>query len=511
MIYFLHVLLQFTPHPAASQPPSPRKGRLKNQYEVPIMGSPLSRKSLKDILKVAFSNVAKLLSGVLVGLLLPKIIGVTDYGYYKTFTLYGVYVGLFTFGITDGIYLKFGGKDYSELNKPAFRFYTRFYFLMELVFSVLAAAVAVFLLPGEYRFIFICLAIYLLFFNITSFFQTISQITGRFTELSVRNLLQSLLQAIAILFMYFNSQSVSNLGAYINSYRFFTGIYVSITCLLALWYIFTYRDLVFGSCKDYKAGKSDILYFVKSGTPLLVSNLSMLLLLSLDRQFVNVLFTTDEYAVYAFAYNILTLFSTTLSAISTVLYPALKRTDEESLKSSYIKLVFSVMMLSFAGALLYYPLLKFIPWFLPKYTDALPIFRIIIPGLAISSAVTIVMHNYYKVLGENLRFFRNCLCILSASFSANLVAYLIFGTREAISVASILVLLLWYILTERLSIKHYGISSMPIYKNMLYILIMGASFYLSTMINIWWLGMLVYAAVLGVVTLFFKPNDHAIV
>ena len=387
---------------------------------------------------------------------------------------------------------------------------------MELVFSVLAAAVAVFLLPGEYRFIFICLAIYLLFFNITSFFQTVSQITGRFTELSVRNLLQSLLQVIAILFMYFSSktetisQSVSNSGIFISSYRFFTGIYVSITYLLAIWYIFTYRDLVFGNCKDFKAGKSDILYFIKSGTPLLVSNLSMLLLLSLDRQFVNVLFTTDEYAVYAFAYNILTLFSTTLSAISTVLYPALKRTDEESLKSSYIKLVFSVMMLSFAGALLYFPLLKFIPWFLPKYTDALPIFRIIIPGLAVSSAVTIVMHNYYKVLGKNLRFFRNCLCILLTSFSANFVAYLVFGTREAISVASILVLLLWYVLSEKLFIKHYGISGMPIYKNMLYILIMGASFYLSTMINIWWLGMLVYAALLVVVTLFFKPNDHAI-
>ena len=459
------------------------------------MGDILKKKNFKDILKVAFSNIAKLLSGVLVGLLLPKIIGVTDYGYYKTFTLYGVYVGLFTFGITDGIYLKFGGQDYDALVKVKFRFYTRFYFLMELCFSVIAAVVALLFLPGEYRFIFLCLAVYLLFFNITSFFQTISQITGRFTELSVRNLLQSLFQAAVILFMYFSSD--------IYSYRFFTIFYVSITCMLALWYIYTYRDLVFGKSSGYQATRDDLKYFVVSGTPLLVSNLSMLLLLSLDRQFVNVLFTTDEYAVYAFAYNILTLFSTTLSAISTVLYPALKRTNKGNLKTSYSKLTFSVILLSYVGALLYFPLLKFIPWFLPKYTDALPIFRIIIPGLAVSSAVTIVMHNYYKVLGKNILFFRNCLCILAASFTANLVAYLIFGTREAISVASIVVLLLWYLLSERLFVKQYGIHFT---KNLLYIIVMSAGFYLSTMIDTWWLEMIIYLAVLIPVSILLKPR-----
>ena len=367
---------------------------------------------------------------------------------------------------------------------------------MELCFSVIAAVIALFFLPGEYSFIFLSLAIYLLFFNITSFFQTISQITGRFTELSVRNLLQSLFQAATILFMYFSSDNYS--------YRFFTIIYVSITCLLALWYIYTYRDLVFGKSSGYQATRDDLKYFVKSGTPLLVSNLSMLLLLSLDRQFVNVLFTTDEYAVYAFAYNILALFSTTLSAISTVLYPALKRTDEGNLKTSYSKLTFSVMLLSYVGALLYFPLLKFIPWFLPKYTDALPIFRIIIPGLAVSSAVTIVMHNYYKVLGNNILFFRNCLCILAASFTANLVAYLIFGTREAISVASIVVLLLWYLLSERLFVKQYGIR---ITWNLLYIIVMSAGFYLSTMIDAWWLGMIIYSAVLIPGSVLLKPKE----
>lgn len=74
-------------------------------------------KVLNDILKVAASNIIVLFSGVLVGFLLPKIIGITDYGYYKTYTLYATYVGMFHFGISDGIYLKYGGKDYSQLDR----------------------------------------------------------------------------------------------------------------------------------------------------------------------------------------------------------------------------------------------------------------------------------------------------------------------------------------------------------------------------------------------------------
>lgn len=447
----------------------------------------IGRKTLKNIIIVAFSNITKLFAGVLVGILLPKIIGVTDYGYYKTFTLYGVYVGLFTIGITDGIYLKFGGSSYESLNKKSFRFYSRFFFLLQIIFSGIVALISLFFLSGEYRFIFLCLALYLFFFNITSYFQIISQITGHFNELSVRNLLQSLLQSGAILLLFFSSNS-SDQG----SYRLFTTIYVVITGFLALWYIFTYRDIVFGERNRLANEKDSLKTLITIGVPLLISNLSMLLLLSLDRQFVNVLFDTDTYAVYAFAYNMMSLFTTALAAISVVIYPTLKRTTADTLKASYSKLIFSILSLSFLGLAIYFPLTAFVPWFLPKYGGSLIIFRIIMPGLAISSSVTIVMHNYYKVLGENLRFFKNCLIVLLTSFAANLIAYLVFGTTESISIASIGVLVIWYMLSESLFVRQYK-TRWSI--NALYAILMIIAFYAITAITIWWLALIVYLVV----------------
>ena len=59
------------------------------------------RKTVFNVVKITASNFIKLFSGVLVAFLVPKIMGIDDYGIYKTFTLYATYVGIFQVGFTD--------------------------------------------------------------------------------------------------------------------------------------------------------------------------------------------------------------------------------------------------------------------------------------------------------------------------------------------------------------------------------------------------------------------------
>ena len=282
-------------------------------------------KFIKDMLRVSSSNIIKLLAGVLVGLLLPKIIGVTDYGYYKTYSLYIHYVGLFHFGISDGIYLLFGDKDFDQLDRKRFRFYSKAFICIEAVLSVVLTTVAAIGLSGENKFIFICVASYLLANNITGYYQMISQITGRFKELSRRNVIQSALISISVLVLF----AIHKFLGYELTYKPYTLIYSTIIALLAVWYIFTYKDITFGKTSSIKEQWKDVPGFIKVGFPLTVANLCSTLILSLDRQFVNLLFDTDTYAVYAFAYNMLALVTTAVSAVSTVLYPRLKRTQKK--------------------------------------------------------------------------------------------------------------------------------------------------------------------------------------
>lgn len=457
-------------------------------------------KTVRNVLKVSFSNLAKLLSGVLVAFLLPKMIGVTDYGYYKTFTLYASYTGLLHFGFADGIYLKYGGTNYDKLNKQSFRSYSLFFIVTEIAVTGIFAFLSLIFISGELRFIFVCLAVFALSSNLVYYYQIISQITERFGELSLRNIIQSLLTVVSLLLLF---------GFYIChkqqvSYRAYTVIYVLITVLLTFWYIWTYRGITFGKTDHPATVLKECLILFKIGFPLLVANLSQSLVLSIDRQFVNVLFDTNTYAVYAFAYNMLSLMTTTLSAISTVLFPILKKTNENDLRSFYAFLVEVVLILACFSLLLYFPLSVFVQWFLPKYAESIVIFRIIMPGLIMSSAVTLIMHNYYKVVGKEGVFFCISVLVLALSIVANVIAYSVFGTAKAISVASVFVLLIWYICSEAFFVRKYHVKW---FKNFIYSILMIAAFYGISAIGVWWLAMVLYLCAFVLATLFLFMGD----
>ena len=446
-----------------------------------------------------------LLSGILVGFLLPKIIGVTDYGYYKTYTLYAGYAGLFHFGLADGIYLMYGGKDYDSLERNRFRFYSKVFFCLEAFVSIFVVIFSLLFLSGNMRFIFLMLSLYLIFQNINSYYMEISQATSRFKELSQRNIIRSVLISIGIIGLACYKTIIDDNITY-KSYIY---LFTLIIAFLAFWYIGTYRDITLGECERYQGGWQEIGAFIKVGFPLMLANLCSSLILTLDRQFVNILFDTDSYAIYAFAYNMLALVTTAVSAISTVLYPKLKQLNEETLKESYSKLVTLVLCLVFGCMLVYFPLNAFVSWYLPKYSESLPIFRIIFPGLGISSVVTIIMHNYYKALGINFLFFVKSVITLVISGIANYIAFSTFKTTISISIASIITMLFWYVFVEWHFIKKHQINGT---KNFLFMLMLIMSFYLCTEIRVVYISFIAYTVSLVlIVVIFFNKQVKSII
>lgn len=442
-------------------------------------------KTVFSIAKVTFSNVLTMLSGIFVGLILPKIIGVTDYGYYKTFSLYISYVGLFHFGIEDGIYLKYGGKDLSELEETKFHFYTLFLVFVEGMISLIILGVSCLWLSGDLRFIFIFVAIYLFTINIGNYYQFVSQITERFTELTIIGVIRSVLTIISVVMLWL----LTRYGGYSVNYKIYIVCVVAISATVLTVYTLIYRRLTFGRIIPWKEGLHDMGYFIKIGLPLMVANLCSTLLLTIDRQFVNILFDTDTYAVYAFAYNLLSLITTATSAISVVLFPIIKRFDTEKLSTNYSKTISLIMIFVSACLLVYFPICPFIEWFLPQYSGSLIIFRVILPGLVGDAAVSIIMHNYYKAMGQNLRFFIISVIILVLAIAADFVAYFIFKNMISISIVSVLVILVWYMACEAFFIKKFHV---PWVKNLLFMLCCMAAFYGITEIPNIYIGFAVY-------------------
>ena len=69
-------------------------------------------------MSIAFiAQGVSLAMGVLQSLLVPKLLGITQYGYWQLFIFYTSYVGFFHLGLNDGVYLIFGGKSRKEIDK----------------------------------------------------------------------------------------------------------------------------------------------------------------------------------------------------------------------------------------------------------------------------------------------------------------------------------------------------------------------------------------------------------
>lgn len=243
-----------------------------------------NKSTLKKIGYVTFSNVIKLVSSILIGFIIPNILGVTNYGYYKVFTLYLTYIGLFHFGFIDGIYLKFGGVEYKDLNRQKFRSYFRFLLLFELVISLVGIVLVQVLINGDRAFIFTLLLINLIAINLTTYFQFISQITSRFKEYSSRLIILSFTNIIIVAIMYYFGLS---------SYRFYSGLIVFVNFLLLFWYMYTYRHIVFGDSESFKDSKNDVINYFKIGIPLLVANLASTFVMTVDKQIVELLFPVE--------------------------------------------------------------------------------------------------------------------------------------------------------------------------------------------------------------------------
>ncbi len=455
---------------------------------------------ISNIFRVTLSNISTLISGIFVGFIIPKVLGVNEYGYYKIFTLYATYIGLFSFGISEGLYLKYSGIAYENLNKARIRFFTKIFMKIQISVAFIMLIVSVLFIHGEYKFITISLSIYLIELNLTSYYQYIAQMTLRFKDYTIRNFLKTILTIFAVITMlliYFKNGNNSI------SYKIYVFLTLLISTFLYVMYLKKFKDITIGNSDSMAECKYELKEIIKLGIPFLLASMCSTLILNIDKQFVSILFEPSVYGMYAFAYSLLTLVTLCTSAISVVLYPTLKMVSKENISDNFDMIASLILVFVFFMMIVYYPLTLFVNWFLPKYANSLNIFRIVFPGLAFTSIISVVYQNFYKLLDKNDLFLKQNILILILSIIANFVAYTIFKTPSAISYASIVVLFIYYNISESYFRNNFHIKWK---KNIIYIILLVIGFYTITKIPNIYFSMITYFLYFVVVTKLIMPE-----
>ncbi|MGR8829886.1 hypothetical protein [Leuconostoc citreum] len=348
------------------------------------------KKVLQNFSLTILSNLLSLIISTIVILIVPKIIGVYEYGLWQLFIFYSSYVGILHFGWLDGIYLRYGGKNYEDLDKKLFQ--SQFLFLLgsQVFFSVVVGLVSYLLLDGDIKNIMYSVSIIIVVVNMKMYFQFILQMTNKIVEYAISNFISIIAYASILILM---------LIAGTKDYRFFIFSYIVGQIGALLYCLIVCKELVFTKLIiDWGTSYNEIKSNLVVGIKLVLSNIAGMLIIGIVRFGIQRGWNVVTFGKVSLVLSISNLLMIFVGSISLVLFPILKRINVEQIDDAYNSLKNMLMPLIFLGILVYFPINTYIPLWLPKYNSALVYMSILFPMVAYQAKFEVLSNTFLKVL-----------------------------------------------------------------------------------------------------------------
>jgi O-antigen/teichoic acid export membrane protein len=240
---------------------------------------------------------------------------------------------------------------------------------------------------------------------------------------------------------------------------------------------------------------------IGTGIFVMLGTLVMAIALSADRLIVSSSFAIGEFATYAFGASLLGLLSLFVGSVSNVLFPHLSATSTETQQKSYSQAK-PLLIVIWAGALtFFFPLSLIIRHYLPNYSDAIPILRVLLCSVGFVLVIQILHQNYYWICRKQQRYFVWSVASLVIMVALDILAIRLVGTLLSVAVATTIGLGFWYLLNERELQRDVGEAGLQIARDFVMVVAYIGSFLLVALLAGGTIGpMLLYLAIFGVMT-----------
>ncbi|AEH52409.1 hypothetical protein [Heyndrickxia coagulans] len=427
----------------------------------------------KNLSYTLSSNLVSMIISTIVILVLPKLIGVEEYGYWQLYIFYSSYVGFLHFGWNDGIYLRYGGEKYKDLDKKTF--FSQFWMLatFQLVFGTLIFLYGVFNQHTKNGFIFEATAICMLFVNLRYFLLYTLQCTNRIKEYAAITLFEKVLYCVLIILM---------LVSGFRNFEFM--IWADLIGKLAslIYAAYFCKDIVFRHYKDFQINFREAFTNIDVGIKLMFSNIASMLILGIIRFGIQHTWGVKIFGKVSLSLSISNLTMTFITAVGVIMFPLLRRTEQSKLPNLF-KTFRAVLTFVLLGCLiLYYPLNVILLAWLPKYSESLKYLAIIFSLCVYAGRMELLVNTFLKTLRkERLILLINVISLLASLLITSIVAL---GLRNLIlTVTSIVVLIAFrYTLAEILLSKllHVTIKKEIFYETSLITLFIITGWFFSS-------------------------------
>lgn len=456
----------------------------------------------KDVLVYSFGSGLLLVFAFIQSFIIPKYLSVESYGYWQTFILYSSYVGLLHLGFSDGLLVKFAGKDIKQIGGEltvAFRFIL----IEQLIVLVPLALLLHFVFSTSLYDILLLLLVYSLVINIFTFFTYVAQSLRKFKPLTIIKTARGAIFLVIIVAFFLNG---------LLNYQLVIACLILSYLICIIPFIYWFRSYIWRSpCKFsqlWQYGKDNI----RIGLYILLGNFIVILFITIDRLMINLFFTIEDFAFYAFSLAIVMIAFTFIKAVSEVFFPHISALESGGRKAIYHIGKNTIILSAGLALLVYFPLAQLIEIFLPQYMASLIIVKILVGTIGFSSIIQVLHVNYYKLFGIQRQYFLWGIIALTVAIVLNLIVIKVWGTLSSVACATLLSFVIWYMLNE-ISLKtHLDINKSDMGKGLLLFICYLGAFWISMLAGfLWWQFVIYLVLFAGITGLLLRAETMMIV
>lgn len=430
----------------------------------------------------------QLLQSVIWSLLIPKLMGVEQFGYWQLFIFYTQYGGFLSFGLIDGTFLKIGGQEYRNLNYPFLGFQLRMFCLWQIAILLPIALYGLSNASPDRSFTIIMSCTYVVISNIMGYLMYVLQAVNYIKYMSFGRMLTT---------VFFISSILILLALRTDYFRPYVICYILCNSVCLIYYMTKTKEIIKKALSTYiETGYfSRMFQNIKVGVVLLLSNICGMLVLGFGRFMVDEEWGIKAFSVVSFSFMFVNFFMTFVQQGSLVLFPELRRWDEEKIRTFYDKLRRLMSLLFPAVLLLYLPIYYLVDFWLPQYLESAKYLLYLLPLCIFDTKMNLLCNTLFKVYNRVKSLLLCNIIALSSSVIGILISLFIIKNMIAVVVSMLIAIVIRSVIAEVLLSKI--ISTPPIWRNLSMELLLVAIFITS---NVWlginWAFLLYFAVTL---------------
>ena len=368
----------------------------------------------KNLQTAIIAQGVNVIFSCIVSLILPKFLGVEQYSYWQLFIFLTTYSGALHFGLSDGIYLRYGGEVIENIDYRLIGSQLKIMNFVHIVFCVIVSIFLCATLPCNERLsVYIFAMVFTIIANATWFLGYVFQATNltRIFSHSVMILNGSFLLFLS--FLCFTKQK---------SFKWYCFCYV-IAMFLSLVYIsIKGKKIVFSGLVPMSFALNEIKSNIIIGINLTIANVASSLILGIGRIVVDRTEGITSFGLLSLALSLTNFFLQFILQVSMVLFPALRRLSNEMIKRTFVILQDNIGFVLYGILVLYIPIKKILLLWLPSYSESFYYMVFLLPICVFDGKMQLLYGTFMKVLRREKELFRYNIIALMVSFILCLVS-----------------------------------------------------------------------------------------